>query len=111
VHVDSNGTIGVTYYDFENATAAQPGRTDEYLVTCSPAGGNCASGGGWAAGGETRLSTTGSFDMTTAPDAGGYFTGDYEGLTSTGSTFDPLWVMAKPIATKGATDPFASNAG
>ena len=108
VHVAGNGTIGVTYYDLQNATAAKPGLTDEYLVTCS---GNCASASSWAAGGETRLSTTGSFDMTTAPDAGGYFTGDYEGLTSTGNTFDPFWVMAKPIAAKGNTDPFASNAG
>ena len=108
VHVNGNGTIGVTYYDLQNATAAQPGLTDEYLVTCSS---NCASAGSWAAGGETRLSNTGSFDMTTAPNAGGYFVGDYEGLTSSGSTFDPFWVMAKPIATKGATDPFAGNAG
>lgn len=108
VHAGGNGTIGVTYYDLQNATAAQPGLTDEYLVTCSS---NCASASSWAAGGERRLSTTGSFDMTTAPDAGGYFTGDYEGLASSGSTFDPFWVMAKPIAAKGATDPFASNAG
>ena len=108
VHVAGNGTIGVSYYDLQNATAAKPGLTDEYLVTCSS---KCASAGSWAAGRETRLSTTGSFDMTTAPDAGGYFTGDYEGLTSTGNTFDPFWVMAKPIATKGDTDPFASNAG
>lgn len=52
-----------------------------------------------------------SFDMTTAPNAEGFFVGDYEGLTSTGSTFDPFFVMAKPIATKGPTDPFANTAG
>jgi hypothetical protein len=48
--------------------------------------------------------------MTTAPNAGGFFVGDYEGLTSSGSTFDPFFVMAQPIATKGLTDPFANAA-
>ena len=47
--------------------------------------------------------------MTTAPDAGGYFVGDYEGLTNSGTIFDPFFVMAKPIATRGLTDPFAST--
>ena len=108
VHVNADGTIGVTYYDLENATAAIPGLTDAFLVTCHAACGNPAS---WAAGGETRLSTTGSFNMTTAPFARGYFVGDYEGLTSSGSTFDPFFVMAQPIATKGLTDPFANTVG
>jgi hypothetical protein len=49
--------------------------------------------------------------MTQAPDAGGYFVGDYMGLTSSGSTFDPFFVMAKPIATTGQTDSFANTAG
>jgi hypothetical protein len=49
--------------------------------------------------------------MTTAPNAEGLFVGDYEGLTATGTTFDPFFVMAKPIATTGSTDPFANTAG
>jgi hypothetical protein len=58
------------------------------------------------------LSTTGSFDMTTAPGSdAGYFVSDYEGLTSSGNTFDPFFVMAQPIATKGPTDPFSNTAG
>ena len=48
--------------------------------------------------------------MTTAPDAGGYFVGDYEGLTASGTTFDPFFVMAQPRATAGRTDSFASTA-
>jgi hypothetical protein len=111
VHVAADGTIGVTYYDLENATAAQPGLTDEFIVHCHPATSDCTNPASWAAGGETRLSTTGSFDMTTAPEAGGYFVGDYEGLTSSGTTFDPFFVMARPIATRGSTDPFATTAG
>jgi hypothetical protein len=110
VHVNSDGTIGVTYYDLENATAAEPGLTDAFLVTCPAATSDCSKAASWAAGGETRLSTSGSFNMTTAPNAGGFFVGDYEGLTSSGSTFDPFFVMAQPIATKGLTDPFANAA-
>jgi hypothetical protein len=108
VHVNADGTIGVTYYDLQNATPSNPGLTDAYLVTCAS---NCGSAASWSAAGETRLSTTGSFNMTTAPFADGYFVGDYEGLTSSFSTFDPFFVMAQPIATKGLTDPFANTAG
>jgi hypothetical protein len=110
VHVNSDGTIGVTYYDFENATAAQPGLTDAFIVTCPAATSDCTKAASWKAGGETQLSTTGSFDMTTAPNAEGFFVGDYEGLTATGATFDPFFVMAQPRATAGLTDPFANTA-
>jgi len=110
VHVNSDGTIGVTYYDLENATAAQPGLTDAFIVTCPAATSDCTKAASWAAGGETRLTTSGSFNMTTAPFARGYFVGDYEGLTATGATFDSFFVMAQPRATAGLTDPFANTA-
>ena len=110
LHVNSDGTIGVTYYDLEKATAAESGLTDAFLVTCAVATTDCGNAANWASGGETRLSTSGSFDMTTAPNANGFFVGDYEGLTSTLSTFDPFFMMAQPIATKGLTDPFANSA-
>ncbi|MDX6512469.1 MAG: hypothetical protein QOE36_1973, partial [Gaiellaceae bacterium] len=42
---------------------------------------------------------------------GGYFLGDYEGLTSSGALFHPFFAMAQPIASGGATDPFASTVG
>jgi hypothetical protein len=110
VHVASDGTVAVTYYDLENATGAHPGLTDAFIVHCHAAAADCTNRTNWTTGGETTLSTTGSFDMTTAPDAGGYFVGDYEGLTASGSTFDPFFVTAQPIATAGLTDPFASTA-
>jgi uncharacterized membrane protein YdfJ with MMPL/SSD domain len=34
IHVASDGTIGLLYYDLENATAAQPGLTDAFLAHC-----------------------------------------------------------------------------
>lgn len=110
VTVNSDGTIGVTHYDMENTTAQQPGLTDEYIVHCHASSDDCTTVANWSKWGETRLSTSGSFDMTTAPDAEGYFTGDYEGLAAGGSVFDPFWVMAQPIATKGKTDSFSSAA-
>ncbi len=107
IAVRADGTVAVTYYDFENATTAAPGLTDQFIVSCSSA---CSKAASWAAGGETRLSTTGSFDMKTAPVARGFFVGDYEGLVASGKTFRSLFVMAKPIATAGPTDLFANTA-
>jgi len=111
VRVAADGTVGVSYYDLEHATTAQPGLTDAFIAHCHAATSDCSNAANWVTGGETRLSTSGSFDMTTAPDAGGYFVGDYEGLTSSGSTFDPFYIMAQPMATSGVTDPFANTAG
>jgi hypothetical protein len=50
--------------------------------------------------------------MTTAPQTlEGFFVGDYEGLTSSGSTFDSVFAMARPISTAGPTDWFSNTAG
>jgi hypothetical protein len=59
-------------------------------------------------GAETRLGTTGSFDILTAPatTSGAGFLGGYDGLTSSGSTFGAAFVMAESIATNGPTDLF-----
>jgi hypothetical protein len=111
VTVAPDGTVGVQYYDLENATAAEPGATNQFIVRCSS---DCSSASSWSLGGETNLSTTGSFDMLTAPVAVGPFVGDYEGLTSTGTgatTFLSAFVMAQPIATAGKTDLFTNTAG
>ena len=57
---NADGTIAVSYYDLQNATAAQPGLTDAYLVTCPAATSDCTNPASWAAGAQTLLSTTGS---------------------------------------------------
>ena len=111
IHVASDGTVGLLYYDLENATAAQPGLTDAFIAHCHSATSNCTNPANWAAGGETRLSTSGSFDYLTAPNAGGLFLGDYAGLTSSGSTFKALFDMSQPIATTGPSDTFSNRAG
>jgi hypothetical protein len=111
IHVSAGGTVGLLYYDLENATAAQPGLTDAFIAHCHGATTNCADPAAWAAGGETRLTTTGSFDYLTAPDAGGLFLGDYDGLTSSGETFKAFFDASQPIATTGPSDSFSNSAG
>jgi hypothetical protein len=110
IHVAADGTIGLLYYDLENATAAKPGLTDAFIAHCHSASSDCSNPASWVPGGETRLSTSGSFDYTTAPNAGGLFLGDYDGLTSSGPSFKALFDMSKPISTAGASDLFSNSA-
>jgi hypothetical protein len=85
VDVSSDGTIAVTYYDFRNNTSAVPLLTDYWIVHCHPTSPSaCTNPANWV--NELRVTNT-SFDMRQAPDAGGFFTGDYEGLANAGSAF------------------------
>ena len=81
VDVSSDGTVAVTYYDFRFNDEGTDLKTDYWVVHCDAA---CASAASW--GDEIRL-TNASFDMRQAPFAGGFFTGDYEGLASAGNDF------------------------
>src|SRR5262249_27419532 len=110
VHVAADGTIGLTYYDLHNATAAQLALTDVFIAHCHTATSDCTNPASWASGGETRLTTSGSFDMATAPNAGGLFVGDYQGLATSGTTFKSVFALAQPIATTGRTDWFSNSA-
>jgi hypothetical protein len=93
------GTIAVTYYDFRNLasdnTTTLP--TDYWLTT--------STNKGLSFGGETHLA--GSFDMKTAPDAEGFFVGDYEGLDAMGTKFVPLFVQTNSGNIANRTDVFA----
>jgi hypothetical protein len=91
VDVSSDGTVGVSYYDFRN-NEADPAvlGTDAFLAHCHPATTSCADPDSW--GEEVRL-TDATFDMGQAPVARGFFTGDYEGLDVAGTDFFPLWSM------------------
>jgi hypothetical protein len=86
VQVASDGTVGVTYYDFRNTNPLRPGAfTDYFFVSCHPQDPtDCADAAGW--GGEQRL-TDASFDMEKAPFAEGFFVGDYESLGTDGTDF------------------------
>ncbi len=81
VHVASDGTVGVTYYDFRNNTPDPGLPTDQWFIHCHPTS-DCTDPANWA---ENHVD--GPFDIENAPVAGGYFLGDYEGLASIGTTF------------------------
>jgi hypothetical protein len=82
IRVDDDGNIGVSYYDFRNDDPATPALETDLWFTRSTDHGET-----WR---EERV-TSSSFDMRLAPDANGYFVGDYEGLSALGTTFYPFW--------------------
>ena len=96
VHVAANGDVAVTYYDFRNDAPGDTALSTDYWIVHHHAADPFDSA---HFSDENRL-TPAPFNMRTAPYAGGYFVGDYEGLDSFGSTFTPFFVQAT------GTDPF-----
>jgi hypothetical protein len=86
VHVNSDGVVAVTYYDFRNDVAGDGMLTTDYWIAHSHDGGAT-----W-----TEDHLAGPFDMHQAPYARGYFVGDYQGLDAAGSTFRPMFALASP---------------
>ncbi len=103
VHVAIDGTVAVTYYDFRNNTPTAGVPTDYWVVHCHT---DCTNPANWS---ETHLA--GPFDIETAPFAGGYFLGDYQGLTSFGNTFRPFFIQTNSGNTANRTDAFITNVG
>jgi hypothetical protein len=101
VHVDEDGRIGVTYYDFTADDPAGIPLDTDYWSTASRDGG--------ATFGAREQITEEPFDMRTAPDALGFFVGDYEGLTSVGRRFAPVFVAANSGNTANRTDVFSTT--
>src|SRR5262249_32563629 len=99
VAVSAAGTVGVTYYDFRNPGGATIGQPTDYWFTTS-------TNGGMSFGNETRI-TTNSFDILNAPNAGGLFLGDYQGLAASGTAFYPFFVRTNDENTSNRTDVFA----
>jgi hypothetical protein len=101
VEVANDGTVGVTYYDFRNNTSDPDTLPTDYFIVHS-------HDGGATFGDEAHLG--GPFDMKTAPRAGGFFVGDYEGLATSGNTFVPVFVQANSGNTTNRTDVFETTA-
>ncbi len=81
--VRSDGLVGVLHYDLRNDTANDPRLlADAWLLTSR-------DGVNWA---ESHVA--GPFDLAVAPDSGGYFLGDYQGLASSGMAFLPALVLS-----------------
>ena len=93
----SDGTMGVTYYDFRNDTASAGSLLTDYWLTRS------GDGIVWR---ETHVSS--SFDLDLAPVAEGLFVGDYQGLASIGENFVPFFAQTAGDGAANRTDVFAS---
>jgi hypothetical protein len=99
VEISDDGTVGVTYYSFENAsTTGPPYWSDHWFTHCHPELAACNDPESW--GDAVRL-TPESFDYALVPYADrtnnrGYFVGDYVGLASAGSDFLSLF----PVSTE-----------
>jgi hypothetical protein len=99
IAVNSTGTLGVSYYDFRTNTPGGSADTDVWLVRCSSA---CDTAANWS---ETHVA--GPFDMQQAPVAGGEFVGDYQGMTTNGTAFQPFFIQA--VSASNPTDAFFSE--
>ena len=100
VEVDDDGDIGVTYYDFTaDDPAGVPLETDYWFTSSRDSGATFSA---------RRRLTERSFDMRTAPFANGFFVGDYEGLTSAGGRFLPVFVTANDGNLANRTDVFST---
>ncbi|QIS21471.1 sialidase family protein [Nocardia terpenica] len=101
VRAGVGGSIAVSYYDFRNLAADNTTTlpTDYWLVTSSD------NGATWS---ETHIA--GSFDMFTAPNAEGYFLGDYDGLAATPTGFRPLFAATNDENLDNRTDIFTATA-
>ena len=92
VDVDASGRIAVTWYDFRNDTSSTGSARTDFWVRYSSDGGTT-----WT---DSERVTRDSFDMLAAPNARGFFLGDYTGLDHAGSTFRMDFA-----ATSGANNP------
>jgi hypothetical protein len=104
IEVNSSHVVGVSYFDFRNNVPGGIASTDLWLLRCSAA---CSTTGSWSS--ETRV-TPSSFDMSAAPVARGQFIGDYMGMTTSGTTFEPFFVQSgTPPVANGPTDAFFAS--
>ena len=99
-----DGTLGISYDDFRHrAVGASSLTTDVWLATCPP---GCHGDADWR---ETHLA--GPFDAAKAPDSGGPFLGDYQGLAAAGpGRFRAFFVTTDPGSPEDPTNVFSTVA-
>jgi hypothetical protein len=99
VAVRGDGRVGVTYDDLRTLTTQTSTLPTDYWLTTS-------ADHGATFGTEQQLA--GPFDMLTAPDAEGFFLGDYQGLVTRGSAFRPFFAATNSGNTANRTDIFTT---
>jgi len=118
VRVADDGTVAVQHYDFrfDDPSTTPPLTTDVWLLRSADGGASWTEEriGSGTPGVVSPGNGTGSFDMTTAPDARGYFVGDYAGLDFAGGGlqpgFKPFHVRANSANLTNRTDVFGTTA-
>ncbi len=95
VAVNSMGTVASTYYDVRDRKSDSSPLLTDYWVTFS-------TDGAATFGGESRLA--GPFDILSAPNSGGYFLGDYQGLAALSDSFIAFFVQANSGDKANPTD-------
>lgn len=107
VSVAADGTIAVSYFDFRNHAAGSGTlATDHWIVHCHPSAAvSCTSSADWV----FESHVAGPFDMRKAPNARGYFLGDYMAMPAVGTAFKPVFVQSGPGS--GRSDVFDATAG
>jgi hypothetical protein len=98
VDVSSAGVVAVGYYDFTFDSPADEPLLTDYWIVRSTDGFNRRE----------RMTPT-SFDMRRAPNAGGFFVGDYAGLDNAGTRFQALHAVTT-LAEDNPTDMIAQSA-
>jgi BNR/Asp-box repeat len=96
VAVNGAGVVGVTYYQWPSAPTAGNEPANLYIRHSTNPGSSTTAP---TFGAPTKLD--GPFNMLAAPWAGGYFLGDYQGLTATAAGFLPFYV--KPNCADGGS--------
>jgi hypothetical protein len=95
IRVAADSTICVNYSDFRNNDPDPELWTDVWAVFCKPTLAAPATvSTNW--GNEVRL-TDESFDFLQAPNARGFFLGDYEGLAAAGNDFLAFWSQPQDL--------------
>ena len=104
VHVNGDGVVAVSYYDFRNDVSGDDELTTDHWIVHSHDGGDAWDEGHLA----------GPFDMHQTPYARGYFVGDYQGLDAQGSAFRALFTLGSPsvgsFPNPNPTDEFIDSA-
>lgn len=98
VHVRSDGSIGVTYYDFRADTTDRATLPTVYRLATSKDGVNWRESG-----------VEDAFELRQAPIAHGYFLGDYQALSSNGSAFSALYTRTGGSVANNATEIVFAN--
>ncbi len=97
ISVLGDGTIGVTYFDLRSNTSDPRTLPTEQWLTRSRDGGAT-----WS-----EIRVAGPFDLAIAPNAGGLFLGDYQGLAASGSRFVSFFAQTTRAPQPNPTDIFA----